>query len=112
MNDINDQRSVKKMVVLHGGWVVDGDIYDRSLAIAQGSIDCLLACTHLDGREEFTSERLCGEEQWRIWTNDEKRTAGRCLVCMAMTNILPLEIVGCDNGKHVTPKRFRIKNNT
>jgi hypothetical protein len=98
----------KKMIVLHNGRVVDGDLYDTAFTLAKDSTDYLLTCDQLDGSEEFTTEMLCGDDQWSQWSDTEKQTVGRCVVSMAMSNILPLETVECVGRKHATPTKFRL----
>jgi hypothetical protein len=106
MNE-NEQRSVKKMVVLHDGRAVDGDLYDTAFTLAKDSIGYLLTCDQLDGSEEFTTEMLCGDEQWSKWTNTQRREAGRCIFSMSENGILPLEPVDCKD-KHKTPMTYRL----
>jgi hypothetical protein len=99
---------MKIMIVLHNGRVVDGDFYDTAFMLAKGSTDYLLTCNQLDGSEEFTTEMLCGDDQWSQWSDTEKQTVGRCIASMSTTGILPLKPVPC-GAKHKSPKTYRLK---
>ena len=98
----------KIMICLHNGRVVDGDLYGTAFTLAKDAIDYLLTCDQLDGSEGFTTEMLCGEEQWSIWKRAQKLDVGRCIFSMAKKGILLLEPVGCE-GKHKTPMTYRLK---
>jgi hypothetical protein len=104
----NSDVQINKMVVLHNSRVVDGNLYDTAFTLAKDAIDYLLTCDHLDGSEEFTTQMLCGDDQWSEWTRAQKLDVGRCLFSMAKKGILPLEPVGCED-KHKTPMRYRLK---
>ena len=103
----NSDVQINKMVVLQNGRVVDGDLYDTAFTLAKCSTDYLLTCDQLDGSEEFTTEMLCGDDQWSKWTRTQKRDVGRCIFSMAKKGILPLEPVGCED-KHKTPMKYRL----
>ncbi len=54
----------------------------------------------------FTLEDLCGADFWGPLSDGQRRLAGRCMVYMVKSGMLPLEFTG-----HIcaSPKRYQLK---
>ena len=56
--------------------------------------------------EKYTLEMLCGPTFWDSLTNGQKRIAGRCMVLIVETGLLPLHIA---EGRHEYPKLYSLR---
>jgi len=56
--------------------------------------------------EKYELKVLCGESFWNLYTDGQKRIAGRCMVHMVETGMLPLHIA---EGRHEYPKLYSLR---
>ena len=54
---------------------------------------------------KYTLDMLCGESFWDLYTDGQKRTAGRCMVYMVESGMLPLQFA---ESRHEYPKLYWI----
>jgi len=53
--------------------------------------------------EKYELKVLCGKDFWSLYTNGQKKTAGRCMVHMVENGMLPLHFA---EGRHEYPKLY------
>jgi hypothetical protein len=56
--------------------------------------------------QPYTLELLCGPESWGLWTDGERRMAGRCMAHLVVSGQLPLRFA---ESRHEYPKKYRLK---
>jgi hypothetical protein len=56
--------------------------------------------------EIYELKVLCGKDFWSLYTNGQKKTAGKCMVHMVENGMLPLHFA---KGRHEYPKLYSLR---